>query len=528
MHLTYIVALQGRHMFLTQGIHRAAQQSPELPATVCAGRVRTWAESIDRVARLAAGLRSLGIAEGDRVAMLSLNSDRYHEYLFAVPWAGAVLNPVNTRWSKAEIVYSLIDSGTRVLIVDDAFGSIAGELLEECDDLETAIYAGDGPTPQGMLGYESLIEANDPIADAYRGGDDLAGIFYTGGTTGLPKGVMLSHAGLVTSSLGFSAVTDGMTPGGSLLHAAPMFHLADIGAWMSRNCVGGTHILLPHFEASLVAEAIERYRVTDLLLVPTMIQMLVDSDASARHDLSSVEHLIYGASPISETLLERVEKAMPRARLIQAYGMTELSPVATVLDNESHADALLRRSAGRSAPHTMVRIVDEENQEVANGTVGEIVVRGGNVMLGYWNRPEETAEALRGGWMHTGDAGYMDECGYVFIVDRLKDMIVSGGENVYSAEVENALAKHPAVASCAVIGVPDGDWGERVHAVVVRRSGASIDAVHLRDHCKTMIAAYKAPRTVEFVDEMPVSAAGKILKRELRAKYWPSDARSVN
>ena len=515
-------------MFLTQGLHRAVQQSPELPATIYQGRVRTWAESAARVARLAGGLHGLGVVEGDRVAMLAQNSDRYHEYLFAVPWAGAVLNPVNTRWSVAEIAFSLVDSGTKVLIVDDAFASMVPALRDSCPDIKTVIHAGDGATPDGCVAYETLIDEGEPVEDAYRQGSDLAGIFYTGGTSGAAKGVMLSHAGLVTSSLGFSALKNGITAGGTLLHAAPMFHLADIGAWMSRNCVGGTHVMLPGFEPVSVAETIARYRITDMLLVPTMIQMLVDHPAAKENDLSSIEHLIYGASPISEGLLDRVEKAMPTAALIQAYGMTELSPVATVLDGNDHADASLRRSAGRSAPHVHVRIVDEDDNEVPTGTVGEVAVRGGNMMLGYWNRPEETEAALRGGWMHTGDAAYMDECGYIFIVDRLKDMIVSGGENVYSAEVENALSKHPAVASCAVIGVPDEDWGERVHAVVILQPGASLDADALRSHCRTLIANYKTPRTVEFVDQMPVSGAGKILKRELRAQHWPVGDRSVN
>lgn len=515
-------------MFLTQGLHRAVQQSPELPATISQGRVRPWAESAARVARLAGGLRELGVVEGDRVAMLAQNSDRYHEYLFAVPWSGAVLNPVNTRWSVAEVAYSLVDSGTRVLIVDDMFAPMVSALREGCPSIETVIHAGDGEKPADTVSYEDLVAGSDPIEDAYRHGSDLAGIFYTGGTSGAPKGVMLSHAGLVTSSLGFSALKSGITAGGTLLHAAPMFHLADIGAWMSRNCVGGTHVMVPAFEPVAVAETIARYRISDILLVPTMIQMLVDNPAAREHDLSSIEHLIYGASPISEGLLGRVERAMPTAALIQAYGMTELSPVATVLDSTDHADASLRRSAGRSAPHVHVRIVDEGDNEVPTGTVGEVVVRGGNMMLGYWNRPKETETALRGGWMHTGDAAYMDECGYIFIVDRLKDMIVSGGENVYSAEVENALSKHPAVASCAVIGVPDEDWGERVHAAVILQPGATLKAEELRTHCRTLIANYKTPRTVEFVDQLPVSGAGKILKRELRAQHWPVGDRSVN
>ncbi|MGQ4618929.1 long-chain-fatty-acid--CoA ligase [Nocardia sp. R7R-8] len=515
-------------MFLTEGLHRAVQLRPELPATIHRGRVRTWAQSAARIARLAAALRSIGVRRGDRVAMLASNSDRYHEYLFAVPWADAVLNPVNTRWSSAEIAYSLADSGTRVLVVDDAFASTVPALRERYDELGTVIYAGEGPAPEEMISFEDLIEAHPPIEDARRGDDEIAGIFYTGGTTGAPKGVMLSHANLVVSSRGFIASGDTMTPGGRLLHTAPMFHLADIGAWMSRNAVGGTHVTEPVFEPEAVVEAISRYEVTDLLLVPTMLQMLVDHPAAAPTALASVRHLIYGASPISEALLDRVERAMPAARLIQAYGMTELAPVATVLDGDDHADPTLRRSAGKPAPHVRLRIVDAHGEELQRGEIGEIVVRGGNVMLGYWNKPEETAAALRDGWMHTGDGGYIDDRGYVFIVDRLKDMIVSGGENVYSAEVENALAGHPSVVACAVVGIPDSDWGERVHAFVVRAEGTNVTAEELRSHCKSEIAGYKAPRSVEFVEQLPLSGAGKVLKRELRAKYWPADDRAVH
>ena len=515
-------------MFVTQGLHRAVQQRSEFLASIFRGRVRTWAESADRVARLAAALREIGVRRGDRVAMLALNSDRYHEYLFAVPWADAVLNPVNTRWSSAEIAYSLIDSETRVLIVDDAFVAMLPQLREAYGGLTAVIHAGDGPCPEGTVSYEELIAHHSPVEDAYRGGDELAGIFYTGGTTGSPKGVMISHTALVTSSLGFLAYGDTMTPAGNLLHVAPMFHLADIGAWMSRNCLGGTHVMEPTFEPASVVEAISRYEVTDMLLVPTMLQMLVDSPAARNADLSSVRHLIYGASPISEALLDRVDKLMPAAQLVQVYGMTELSPVATVLDGASHRELALRRSAGRAAPHALVRIIDDNGNEVQRGTVGEVVVRGRNVMLGYWNLPEESAHALRGGWMHTGDAGYMDDDGHLYIVDRLKDMIVSGGENVYSAEVENALAKHPAVAACAVIGVPDPNWGEHVHAFVILADGTRATAEELREHCKTLIAGYKAPRSVEIVEQLPISGAGKILKRELRARYWPTGDRAVH
>jgi acyl-CoA synthetase (AMP-forming)/AMP-acid ligase II len=515
-------------MYLTQGLHRAVQQHPDAEATIHRDRVRTFAEVADRVARFAAALRGLGVRPGDRVAMLSLNSDRYSEYLLAVPWADAVLNPVNIRWSPAEIAYSLRDSDSRVLLVDDTFAGVVPALRAEYPELRTVIHTGDGPGPAGALAYEDLIAGHEPVEDARRGGDALAGLFYTGGTTGHPKGVMLSHANLMVSALGILSTGYLFGPGTRCLHAAPMFHLADLAAWNATTAVGGTHVIVPAFEPVAVMEAIARHGATDALLVPVMIQMLIDHPDVARHDLSSLRTVLYGASAIPQSVLERAMKAFPSAAFTQAYGMTELSPVATLLSPDDHRRSELLRAAGRAAPHSEVRIVDPDDVEVPRGTVGEIVARGGHVMLGYWNRPEETAAALRGGWMHTGDGGYMDERGYVHVVDRIKDMIVSGGENVYSAEVENALATHPAVASCAVIGVPDDEWGERVHAVVVLRPGAQASATELREHVKTLIAGYKAPRSAEFVDALPVSAAGKILKRELRRPYWKGSDRQVN
>jgi acyl-CoA synthetase (AMP-forming)/AMP-acid ligase II len=516
-----------RSMYLTQGLHRAVQQQPDEVMTICGARRRTFREVADRVARLAGALRELGVGDGDRVAMLALNSDRYNEYLLAVPWANAVLNPVNFRWSVAEIAYSLRDSGSRVLLVDDMFAPMLPALRETVPDLAIVIHAGDGLAPDGTLGYEDLIAAAEPVPDSRRGGDELAGLFYTGGTTGFPKGVMLSHANLGISWLGSAASGYMARPGSRTLHAAPMFHLADMTVWGITLLVGGSHVILPAFDPAAVLSAIETDQVTDMLLVPTMIQMLVDHPDIGRYNLSSLRAVVYGASPIPQPVLERAMKAFPSASFTQAYGMTELAPVATMLSPADHEAGRLR-SAGRAAPHAEVRVVDADDAEVPAGTVGEIIVRGGHVMQGYWNSPAETAAALRGGWMHTGDGGYLDEQGYLYVVDRLKDMIVSGGENVYSAEVENALARHPAVAQCAVIGVPDPDWGERVHAVVVLHPGATLTAGELREHAKTLIAGYKAPRSMEIAGALPLSGAGKVLKRELRQKYWNGSDRQVH
>jgi acyl-CoA synthetase (AMP-forming)/AMP-acid ligase II len=515
-------------MYLTQGLHRALQQHPGDVMTICGDRERTYSEVAGRVARLASALRELGVNRGDRVAMLSVNSDRYVEYLLAVPWADAVLNPVNVRWSPAEVAYSLADSGSTVLFVDDNFVSMVPALREAHSGLRTVIHCGDGEPPDGMVSYEELISAHQPVPDVRRGGQDLAGVFYTGGTTGFPKGVMLSHAALVTSALGLVATGRTFVTGDRFLHVAPMFHLADLATFNAVLMLGGSHVMVPAFKPRAVLDAIQRHRVTATLLVPTMIQLVVDDPAVAGFDLASLRSVVYGASPISPAVLDRAMKVFDSADFTQGYGMTELAPLATLLSPEDHRNGALLRSAGRAAPNTEIRVVDPDGLEVPAGTQGEITVRGGNVMQGYWNKPEETAAVLRDGWMHTGDGGYLDEDGYLFVVDRLKDMIVSGGENVYSIEVENALAEHPAVAQCAVIGVPDAQWGERVHAVVVLRDGVPATAEELRAHSKSLIAGYKTPRSIEFADSLPISGAGKILKRELRRKYWDNTDRHVN
>ena len=505
-------------MHLTQSLHRSVQQRPDAIYSIFGSRALTNAEVTDRVSRLAGGLRGLGVGKDDRVALLALNSDSYLQVLLAVAWADAVVVPVNIRWSVKEIAYSLVDSGVEVLFIDDAFLPMLPALREECPALGEVVYLGEADAPAGTVSFDELATRSKSIPDALRGGDALAGIFYTGGTTGFPKGVMLSHRSLLVAAFG-SIASGSVTVGGQVLCAAPLFHLAALWQWLSTSLTGGTLMVVPAFEPATVLSTIVKHQVNNMLLVPTMIQMLVDHPELDQYDLSCLEQLVYGASSISPALLERSRRMLPGTRFVQGYGMTESAAIISMLSDADHDDATLIRSAGRVAPHALVRIVDEDGDEVPRGTVGEIIVHGEHVMAGYWNKPEETAAALRDGWMYTGDGAYMDERGYIFIADRIKDMIISGGENVYSTEVESAVASHPAVAQVAVIGVPDADWGERVHAVVTLVPGADLTIEELRVHCRSQIAGYKCPRSFDVVSEFPISGAGKILKRELRARH---------
>lgn len=521
-------------MYITQALHRHLQTRTNKTAIRYQGRSVTFGQFGERVARLAGALKKLGVASGDRVAMLSLNSQRYIEYYMAVPWADAVLNPVNIRWSAAEIVYSLDDSQTSVLIIDDAFLALSQKIVAEAKTLRTLIYAGDGPTPEGMYNYEALIDSHEPVEDARRGGDALLGIFYTGGTTGFPKGVMLSHYNLAFSAMA-SVAAGKVGSTSSYLHVMPMFHLADYSAMMGLMLSGGTHVVLPGFVPRTTLETIASERANEMLLAPTMLQMLLDAreadTALQALDLSSLKDVLYGASPITPALLDRARAVFHQADFAQGYGMTELGPIGTVLDaefhNAEHQASGRMYSAGLPALCVEVRIVDEYDNEVPRGTVGEVVVKGPNVMLGYWNNPQATAEALRNGWMHTGDGGYMDDDGFIYICDRIKDMIVSGGENVYSAEVETAIASHPAVGQCAVIGVPCDQWGERVHAVIILKAGITATDQDIVAHCRDRIAGYKCPRSVEFRESLPLSSVGKVLKTDLRAPYWQGRKRGV-
>lgn len=522
-------------MKLTQSLKRALQTHPDGIATLNGERQLTWSQFYERVTRAAAGLRQLGLNTSDRVAILSLNSDRYFEIIYALPWAGLISVPLNIRLSPTEIIFLLNDSEAKVLCVDATFAEMLKDFAGKLYTVEHIILLEDesleNESLDGALSYEALVKEATAQEDANAGGDDVAGIFYTGGTTGLPKGVMLTHTNLVANGLnavhGFA-----MNRHSRYLHAAPMFHAADAAANIGLTMRGGTHVFVPRFEPDSVLETIARCKVTNVTLVPTMVNMLINAPNFARYDLSSLERIGYGGSPMPEAVLLKAKKLMPHVKFSQAYGMTELSPIITILDNEFHViDGPHQgkiRSAGQVVLSGEIRVVDEQDNELPRGKIGQVIARGPMVMKGYWKREKETAEALANGWMHTGDAGYMDEEGFLFIADRVKDMIISGGENVYSVEVENAIQKHPAVAACAVIGIPSDQWGEEVIAIIVPAALQEPSSQEIIEFCKTQIAGYKCPRQVRFVDALPMSGAGKILKNKLREPFWKGRSKAIN
>ncbi len=517
---------------IAQFVRRAVQTGANKLATVNGARSQTWRTFDGRMKRLAGAMHALGFKPGERIGILSLNSDRYLEALFGLSHGGFVFVPINTRLAPPEIVFWLADSGCVALFVDEAFVPVLPAVLPETPDLRTVVYIGEGAAPSGLTEYESLLEGAAPLADSIGQDQDLAGIFYTGGTTGRSKGVMLSHNNIMANALNIYPGTQA-NEDSRYIHAAPMFHLADNAMTFVVTGFGGTHYFLPRFDPVGLMAAIAEYKVTVMLIVPTMVNMMVHHPDVAKYDLSSVHRLLFGASPMPEAVLRRATQVMPATEFVQAYGQSEASPLLTLLDARYNTFdgpyAGKVKSAGRSGLGIEVRIHDVDDNEVPRGTVGEICGRGQVVMLGYWKQPEMTAHTLRNGWLHTGDGGYMDEDGFVYLVDRVKDMIVSGGENVYSAETEDALYSHPAVAECAVIGVPDDKWGERVHAIVRLKPGMRATEAELVAHSHGRIANYKCPRTVDFREEpLPLSGAGKILKTELRKPFWEGRDKQIN
>lgn len=534
-------------MGLTEPLHRAVFSTPDKIATINGTRVFTWSEFKDRVARLAGGLQSLGVKDGDRVAILSLNSDRYFEAYYAVWWLGAVVVPMNIRWSAAENIYSLTDSGASAIFVDAQFSALVPQMMDEAAELKTLIFMDDGETPQDMHSQktrsqktrsqkihrqESLAQDSLAVADARKSGEDLAGIFYTGGTTGFPKGVMLPHRALWFNGLAISKQLF-TTQETRYLHTGPMFHLADKAASLAVTMVGGTHLFLPMFSPEGVMETIEQQNVSHTLLVPTMIGMTLQSPNYDPKRFKSMTHLIYGGSPIPEGHLKQMIKELPNIGLINAYGQTEMAPLVSTLDPKHHvlddANGERYKSVGQLAPGIEARIVDETGKDVKRGNVGEIWARSPGSMQGYWNKPEQTAKTLNDGWVKTGDGARMDKDGFIYIVDRVKDMVITGGENVFSAEVENAVSTFTGVVQVAIIGIPDERWGEAVHAIIVTADGAPLDKDAILSHCRGLLANYKLPRSIEFRTEpMPLSGAGKVLKRQLRKPYWDKKTEGVS
>lgn len=517
-------------MNLTQLLNRNTLLRPEQEA-VCYGDISfTYRQFQQRVACLASGFKDLNIPKEACISLLSMNSHRYLEVLFATPWYGAVFNLINIRWSAAEIAYCIVDSKSTVLMVDDSFITLIPEIKKLAPQIETIIYVGNKNCPADMIDYENMIENSVAIQDSYRQGDELAGIFYTGGTTGKSKGVMLSHTNLVTFGITASLMA-GIEEEPRFLTCAPLFHIAGLGLLLMSFTLGGTQILVPGFVPENVIDIAKKQEVNAMLLVPTMVQMLLDSPAFTTDNFKTLKNIVYGASPMPSGTMSKALDLLPHVGFVQGYGMTECGLVS-ISPSSNHTLETLKSgkifSAGTPGHVQQLRIVDEYGVQLSTGEVGEVTVRGSNVMLGYWDKPELTANTIKNGWLYTGDGGYIDENGFLFIVDRLKDIIITGGENVYSSEVEAIISKHDAVAQCAVIGLPSSEWGETVHAVIVLASGVqTVSNEEIRNFCKAHIAGYKCPKSIDILPELPISGAGKILKSELRKPYWEKENKKI-
>lgn len=503
-------------------LRRAVKIAPDKIATRYAGRERSFADFAKRVEQCAGVLRDLGVSDGERVAVLALNSDRYQEVFYAVPLAGGVLVPLNTRLAPAELIYMLNDAGAIILLVDDA---LAGHLQAFSGKLETVkqiVFIGEESPPEHTLSYETLLSTAPEFAPSMRGDDDLFGIFYTGGTTGLPKGVMLTHNNYIATTSESLIMRRGRW--GNQLTATPFFHVSGSIFCFFTVASVDTHTILPKFDPATYLAQVEAVSANATFLVPSMVNMLVNRDDRENHDLSSMELMMYGGSTMPLSVMERAQSLFPNCKFVNTYGMTETAGGVTFMYPEYDVtQPELRHRAGSVGlpSHTAdIQIVDLHGNPVERGALGEIVIRSNNVMKGYWNKPEQTEDVLRDGWLHSGDVGYRDADGFVFVVDRLKDMVITGGENVYSAEVENAIYQHPDVAMCAVFGLPDAQWGERVHAVIIPKTGATITVEHIIAHCRGLIAGYKCPKSVDIRrTPLPMSGAGKVLKHVLRQEY---------
>jgi acyl-CoA synthetase (AMP-forming)/AMP-acid ligase II len=502
-----------------------ARLTPERECLACEGHRLTWRQLDERIDRLANGLRALGIAPGEHVAILSLNNHRYVELYYGAARAGLVVVPLNWRLPPEELAWVVEHSDAVALVSDGAMADAAAQVRALAPGLRGAISL-DGPAAPGVTDYEELLQRSSPARHVGpRDEDAMCMLMYTGGTTGRPKGVMISHRNLLTAALG-CALAGSIRPTDSTLMVLPLFHIA-LWPVVALHYVGGRVAVLPRLDLAEALETIQRERVTHINVVPTILTFLVGFPDVERFDLSSLRLLTYAGAPITLPLLLDVKQKFPALELSQGYGLTEAASLVSLLDADAHRDAgtelgLRRlRSAGREALTTAVRIVGLDGREAAPEMVGEVHARGANVALGYWKDPQLTASTLRDGWLCTGDLGYLDRDGFLFIVDRKNDLIITGGENVYPRQVEDVVAAHPAVQECAVIGAPDPVWGEAITAVVALRPGAEATAEELVAFCASRLAGYMKPKRVVFVDELPKTPVGKITRRAVRELVAP-------
>jgi len=504
-----------------------AELYAERPAFVFQGRCYSFAEVNERVNRLSHALMRLGLVKGDRVGILAYNCPQYFE-VFGLAKAGLVCVPLNYRLSAEEVAYLVEDCELSALIAESELAAQVEPIRERLRCVRYFVCL-DGKAA-GWLDYEELLTSStgqEPGVSV--SGEDPAALFYTSGTTGQPKGALHTHQSILAES---SVPHRELGPSEVALCVMPFFHVGGSTAYLfPAFYFGATTVILRKFDPALALQTIEKERVTNTCVVPIMLRRLLEHPELGRRDLSSLRTIVYTGAPMpQETIRKGLERFGPI--FVQALGQTE-GQLLSVLDKEGHRLGMRERpelleSAGRPYYPGEIKLVDEHDQEVPPGQVGEIVSCSGRIMREYWKQPEETARVMRGGWLHTGDLARQDQEGYIYLVDRAKDMIVSGGENIYSREVELVLESHPAVLEAAVIGVPDEEWGEAVKAIVVLREGAKATEEELIEYCKKRLASYKKPRTVEFWDSLPKNPSGKVLKREIREKYWAALERRVH
>ncbi len=510
-------------MNLVRALTSTVRHHGQRPAMLDTARTYTWFEFGERVSRAAGMLKHLGAMPGERFGILARNGFRYEELKWAGFWLGAIPVPLNFRLAPVELAQILEDAQCTCVMVESVFAPMQEHPALAAWRTRITVFgesAGDNAgTYEAMLAEATPIAASDPDADA----DAL--LLYTGGTTGRSKGVRLSHTNILANNLAFGLAV-GARPEHVYLHAAPMFHSADLLA-MAWFLQGAAQCFLPLFSPQAFLETIARHRVGAVVTVPTMLIGTVACAEFAAADVSSLRVLIYGAAPMPLEWIERVAAAFPDVELFNCYGMTETAPDLTIFNSREFRAAIehmtltgLRDgpllSVGKPNAQNELRVVAPDGREVAPGEVGELIARGPNIMRGYHERPEETRAALRDGWLYTGDVARIDAAGYVYLLDRLKDMVITGGENVYSSEVEAVLHRHPAIAEAVIVGVPDVRLGEMVCAVIVAKPGMRPSADEIAAHCRAFLGGFKVPRRFEFVDQLPKSALGKVLKGEIR------------